>query len=103
MVPPQKSGVLDIDGYRAVRTASHAAFVWAVSAVILVPLTLSDTSGQPFSEAVKPSNLFSAIGQVETAVAWQWTAIMAVVLAVLCRIALRWSWTPFLLALESRR
>ncbi|NKR73021.1 copper resistance protein CopD [Rhodococcus hoagii] len=99
MVPPQKSGVLDIDGYRAVRTASHAAFVWAVSAVVLVPLTLSDTSGQPFSEAVKPSNLFSAIGQVETAVAWQWTAIMAVVLAVLCRIALRWSWTPFLLAL----
>ncbi|MDJ0114501.1 copper resistance protein CopD, partial [Rhodococcus erythropolis] len=29
-VPPQKSGVLDVDGYRAVRTASHAAIVWAI-------------------------------------------------------------------------
>ncbi|WP_137723605.1 cytochrome c oxidase assembly protein [Prescottella subtropica] len=100
MVPPQKSGVLDVDGYRAVRTASHAALAWALCAVILVPLTLSDTSGQPFSVAIQPDNLWSAIGQVENAVAWVWTAGLALVLTVLTRIALRWSWTPFLLLLS---
>lgn len=100
MVPPQKTGVLDVDGYRAVRTASHAAFVWALCAVILVPLTLSDTSGQPFSVAIKPDNLWSAIGQVENAVAWAWTAGLALALAIASRIALRWSWTPFLLLLS---
>ncbi|WP_305091949.1 cytochrome c oxidase assembly protein [Prescottella sp. R16] len=100
MVPPQKSGVLDVDGYRAVRTASHAALVWAACAVLLVPLTLSDTSGQPFSVAIQPDNLWSAIGQVQNAVAWAWTAGLALVLAVTTRMALRWSWTPFLLLLS---
>ncbi|RVW04793.1 cytochrome c oxidase assembly protein [Rhodococcus spongiicola] len=100
MVPPQKTGVLDVDGYRAVRAASHAAFAWALCAVLLVPLTLSDTSGQPFTEAIKPENLWSAIGQVENAVAWAWTAGLALVLAVAARLALRWSWTPFLLLLS---
>lgn len=97
-VPPQKSGVLDVDGYRAVRTASYAAIVWAACSLVLVPLTLSDTSGQPFTEAVKPENIFNSIGQVEMAGAWRWTAIIAVVLAVLSRFALRWWWTPILLA-----
>ncbi|MFD4368109.1 cytochrome c oxidase assembly protein [Rhodococcus sp. NPDC058521] len=96
-VPPQKSGVLDVDGYRAVRTASYAAIVWAACSLVLVPLTLSDTSGQPFTEAVKPENIFNSIGQVEMAGAWRWTAIIAVVLAVLARFALRWWWTPILL------
>ncbi|RVW05475.1 cytochrome c oxidase assembly protein [Rhodococcus xishaensis] len=100
MVPPQKSGVLDVDGYRAVRAASHAAFAWALCAVLLVPLTLSDTSGQPFTVAIEPGNLWSAIGQVENAVAWAWTAGLAVVLAVAARLALRWAWTPFLLLLS---
>ncbi|NLU83989.1 cytochrome c oxidase assembly protein [Rhodococcus sp. HNM0569] len=97
-VPPQKSGVLDVDGYRATRTASHAAIVWAACSAVLVPLTLSDTSGQPFSTAVQPSNLFSAIGEVETASAWRWTAIIAVVVAIAARLALRWWWTPLVLA-----
>lgn len=96
-VPPQKSGVLDVDGYRAVRTASVAAIVWAVCSFALVPLTLSDTSGQPFGEAIKPANLWSGIDQVEIAGAWGWTAVIAVVLAILARMALRWWWTPLLL------
>lgn len=99
LVPPQRSGVLDVGGYRAVRTASHAAIVWAAAALVLVPLTLSDTSGRSFVESVKPENMWRAIGQVETAGAWGWTAALAVVLALGSRIALRWSWTPFLLLL----
>lgn len=96
-VPPQKSGVLDVDGYRAVRTASHAAIVWAICSFTMVPLTLSDTSGQPFAEAIKPANLWSGLDQVEIAGAWRWTAIIAVVLAILARLTLRWWWTPLLL------
>lgn len=97
LVPPQKSGVLDVDGYRAVRTGSVAAIVWAACALVLVPLTLSDTSGQPFTVAIQPSNLWVALDQVEIASAWRWTAILAVVLAIASRAVLRWSWAPLLL------
>ncbi|WP_338891106.1 cytochrome c oxidase assembly protein [Rhodococcus sovatensis] len=97
LVPPQKSGVLDVDGYRAVRTGSVAVIVWAACALVLVPLTLSDTSGQPFTVAIQPSNLWVALDQVEIASAWRWTAILAVVLAIASRAVLRWSWTPLLL------
>src|SRR5574340_1853392 len=97
LVPPQRSGVLDVGGYRAVRTASHAAIFFIQYLLVLVPLTLSDPSGRSFVESVKPENLWRAIGQVDTAGAWCWTAGLAIVVAVGSRIALRWSWTPFLL------
>ncbi|GGG01869.1 copper resistance D precursor [Rhodococcoides trifolii] len=97
LVPPQKSGVLDVDGYRAVRTASTAAVVWAACAIVLVPLTLSDTSGQPVSVALNPTNLWTGLGQVEIASAWRWTAVVAIVLAIASRAVLRWAWTPVLL------
>lgn len=97
LVPPQKSGVLDVGGYRALRTGSAAAIVWAACALVLVPLTLSDTSGQPFTVAIQPNNLWVALDQVEIASAWRWTAILAVVLAVASRAVLRWTWTPLLL------
>lgn len=97
LVPPQKSGVLDVGGYRAVRTGSVAAIVWAACALVLVPLTLSDTSGQPFTVAIQPANLWVALDQVEIASAWRWTAILAVILAIASRAVLRWSWTPLLL------
>ena len=97
LVPPQRNGVLDVGGYRAVRTGSVAAIVWAACSLVLVPLTLSDTSGQPFTVAVQPSNLWVALDQVEIASAWRWTGLLAVVLAILSRAVLRWSWTPLLL------
>ncbi|MFC7450862.1 cytochrome c oxidase assembly protein [Rhodococcus daqingensis] len=99
LVPPQRSGVLDVDGYRAVRTASNAAIVWAACALVLVPLTVSDTSGQPLRSALEPANLWKAIPQIELAGAWRSTAILAVLLAVGTRLALRWAWTPVLLVL----
>ncbi|TSD99985.1 copper resistance protein CopD [Skermania sp. ID1734] len=99
LVPPQRSGILDVDGYRAVRIASNAALAWAICAALLVPLTLSDTSGQSIAVAVRAPNFWSSIGQVELASAWRATAIMALVLAVACRVILRWGWTPLLLGL----
>ncbi|MCD2109970.1 MULTISPECIES: cytochrome c oxidase assembly protein [Rhodococcus] len=100
LVPPQRGGVLDVGGYRAVRTAGVAATVWAVTAALMVPLTLSDTSGSPLSEAIRPENLFSALGQVEAASAWAWTTVLALITALLIRLTVRWSWTPYLLLLS---
>lgn len=100
LVPPQKSGVLDVGGYRAVRTAGIAAVVWAATAALMVPLTLSDTSGASFAEALRPDNLFGALGQVETALAWAWTTVLALITALLIRLAVRWSWVPYLLLLS---
>ncbi|GAA4818894.1 cytochrome c oxidase assembly protein [Tomitella cavernea] len=100
LAPPQRSGILDVDGYRAVRTASVAAIVWAAVALLMIPLQLSEVSGRPLSEAMLPDNALSGIEQVEASRAWLWVAIFAIVLAIGCRLVLRWGWTPPLLALS---
>lgn len=98
LAPPQHNGLLDVAGYRALRRAGICALVWAGTAALLVPLTLSDTTGQPVLKSLRPEQVWHAIGQVEVAGAWRATAIMAFVLAVGCRLALRWGWTPPLFA-----
>src|SRR5574338_391232 len=94
LVPPQRSGVLDADGYRSLRIAGNAALVWAVCALLLIPLSISDTSGQPLREIVVPRNLWLAFGQVEAVRIWLWTALLALLLVIGCRTVLRWGWTP---------
>ena len=87
------------DGYLALRTASVAAAIWAVCAALLVPLTLSDSSGQPLSVVFADPGLFArAISDIDVTTAWAWTAGLALVLAIACRLTLRYSWTPLLLA-----
>src|SRR5919112_2888836 len=41
LVPPQRSGYLDVPGYRAVRVASWTATGWTVAALLMVPLTMA--------------------------------------------------------------
>ena len=98
LVPPQASGVLDAAGYRAVRMARAGALGWAACAALLVPLTLSDVSGKPLLENLNPVAVWQVAGLVETANAWRWTAIAAVVVAAAASPVLRWSPTPALLA-----
>lgn len=98
LVPPQANGVLDAAGYRALRLGTVAAGVWAVCAALLVPLTISDVSGQPVTEYLNPVRLWSVAGLVNIASAWRWTAVLAVVLTLASLAVLRWSWTPALLA-----
>ena len=99
-VPPQDNGVLDAAGYRALRMAMVAAAVWAACATALVPLTVSDVSGKPFREHLNPVEIWRVAGLIDTASAWRWTAVLAFVLAVACRVVLRWSWTPVLFGLS---
>jgi cytochrome c oxidase assembly factor CtaG/putative copper export protein len=97
LVPPQRSGVLDAAGYRALRLGTAASGVWAVCAALLVPLTISDVSGQRLIDHLNPVQMWSLAGLINTASAWRWTAVLAAVLAVASRPVLRWSWTPLLL------
>lgn len=97
-VPPQTSGVLDASGYRALRTGSVASGVWAVSAALLVPLTISDVSGQPLRDHLNPLTMWSLAGLVETAGAWRWTAVLAAAVTLASIPVLRWAWTPVLCA-----
>lgn len=96
LTPPQSSGVLDVGGYRAVRRAAHSAVAWAVCAALLVPLTVSDTTGRPVGAVLAPQELWGVIDKVELAGTWRLTAIFALILAVACRLVLRWGWTPVL-------
>ncbi|MBO0853430.1 MAG: bifunctional copper resistance protein CopD/cytochrome c oxidase assembly protein [Nocardia sp.] len=98
LCPPQQDGLLDVGGYRALRRAGTAALSWAVTSLLLIPLTLSDTTGQPVGKVLQPDQVWHAIDRVAVAGSWRATAIMAVVLAIGCRLALRWGWTPVLFA-----
>lgn len=95
-VPPQQSGVLDAAGYRALRAGSVASGVWTVCAALLVPLTISDVSGQPLRDHLNPVTMWSLASLVETAGAWRWTAILAAAVTLASIAVLRWSWTPVL-------
>jgi cytochrome c oxidase assembly factor CtaG/putative copper export protein len=98
LVPPQRSGVLDVGGYRALRLGTVASGVWAVAAALLVPLTISDVSGHPLVEHLNPGTIWSVAGLVSTASAWRWTAVLAAIVTLASLAVLRWSWTPLLLA-----
>jgi cytochrome c oxidase assembly factor CtaG/putative copper export protein len=98
LVPPQENGVLDVDGYRALRVGTVAAGAWAVCAALLVPLTISDVSGQPITAHLNPATLWSLANLINISTTWRWTALLAAVVTVASVPVLRWSWTPLLLA-----
>lgn len=98
LTPPQTSGVLDVAGYRALRLAAFSSAVAAVCAVLLVGLTISDVSGEPLADLLNPVDLWRVTALVDTASAWRWTALIALVVAVAARMALRWSAAPVIFA-----
>ncbi|MGV0646311.1 cytochrome c oxidase assembly protein [Mycolicibacterium sp. XJ2546] len=97
LTPPQTSGVLDAAGYRSLRLGTAASAVWTVCAVLLVPLTVSDVSGQPL-HALDPISVWSVASMIDVAGAWRWTAFLAAVVTVASMGVLRWTWTPILFA-----
>ncbi|TDZ42205.1 Inner membrane protein YebZ [Mycobacteroides franklinii] len=94
-VPPQTSGVLDVDGYRSLRIGTAASVALAVLSAAMVPLSISDVAGQPVSD-FGPGELWTLTGQIETVNAWRWMAFIAAGVAIVSRVVLRWSWTPLL-------
>lgn len=98
LVPPQRSGVLDVGGYRAVRAASTAAAVWAASALALIPLTLSDTMGRSLDVAMTPEWILRGLSVLGSLRAYLIVAVVAALIAVLARIVLAPGWAAVLLA-----
>lgn len=90
LAPPQRSGFLDVAGYRAVRSAAAAAGIWAVLAVGVAVLTVADTTGRPVGEILAaPELLLVAVDALETVRAAVLTAAAATVIALLARTVLR--------------
>lgn len=88
---------LSVDGHLASRTGSAAAICFGLIAILMIPLVLSDVSGQPFSVAVQPAMWPTAIQQVATAAAWLWVAIIALLTGVAGLFTRKWITQPILL------
>jgi putative copper resistance protein D len=96
MVPPQRSGILAADGYAAVRTASWAAAVWCVCALLCIPFTTADTFGRPVSQLFDIQELTQLAPELEQTNTWLITAAIAFLAAVGSRMVLSWGWTAIL-------
>ncbi|WP_086840481.1 cytochrome c oxidase assembly protein [Amycolatopsis kentuckyensis] len=99
LVPPQKSGTLGPEGYGALRAAGIAAWVWFGAALLSVAFTAADTAGKPFGDVLDPQTLLDLVGAIEQPKAWLWTALIAILIALGCRLALTWGWTAVLFVL----
>ncbi|WP_167176247.1 cytochrome c oxidase assembly protein [Saccharomonospora amisosensis] len=96
LVPPQRSGTLAVDGYAALRTAGSAAWVWFVLAMASVFFTAADGAGRPVMEVLNPQVLLNYVEAIEQPKAWLITALIAMLLALGCRLVLSWGWTAAL-------
>lgn len=97
--PPRGDGYLDYDGYAAARTGQWGMFLWAVCALFLIPLYMSDVSGSPLKETLKPDLWGVAIQQVSTAKAFLAVAIIAGLTWFFSLLTRKWIWQPVFLAL----
>lgn len=85
---------LGVDGSLAARTGGVAALSCALIAIAMVPLYLSDVSGEPLWEAMKPANWAIALGQVSTSIAWLVVAAFALVTGIGGLISKKWIMQP---------
>ncbi|MTD13464.1 copper resistance protein CopD [Nakamurella sp. YIM 132087] len=97
--PPQRSGLLDVGGYRAMRAAALSALVWLVSALALVPITIADEFGRPFGQAIDADLVLTAIAQLDTVRGFVISAAFVVLVAVIAWSVLRPGWAFLLLIL----
>ena len=97
LAPPQKNGMLDVGGYRAIKAASLAATVWSVSGFALIPLLLSDTLGRPINQSISADWLISGISILDSVRAALIAAIAAALIAVIARVVLHPGWAAVLL------
>jgi len=100
LVPPQKSGTLDVDGYAGLRTAGTAAWVWFLFAIASVFFTAADGAGKPVTDVFDPVVLVNYVEALEQPKGWLLTAVVALLLALGCRLVLSWGWTVVLFFLS---
>lgn len=98
--PPDKQGYLTLDGFRAARTGTWGMIGFAVLSILLIPMYMSDISGSPLKEVLKPEYWGIALDQVSASKAWLWVAIFAGVAGGLSLLTRKWIWQPIFLALS---
>lgn len=98
--PPQKDGRLGLDGFRAARTGTWGMGLYALLALLLVPMYMSDISGQPLKEAFQPAAWSIALEQVASSKTWLWVAIFAGLAWLFSLFTHRWIFQPVFLVLS---
>lgn len=96
VVAPQRTGVLDVEGYRAVRRAAWAALPAGVAALLLSPLLAADLTGVA-PTAVLAGGSWNVLAALGEPVAWLVAAAGLLLIAAAGLVTLRWRTTPFLL------
>ena len=91
-----RRAVLNVDGTLAARTGAVAALCFGLVGILMIPLVMSDLSGQPFSVAVQPANWLVAFEQVAVAKAWLWCSIFAFITGIAGLLTHRWLAQPLL-------
>jgi len=99
LVAPQRSGYLDVAGYRGLRIGTWAATGWAGAALLMVPLSVADALGRPVGEVLDPVLLLDLTPRLPTATSWLLTALVAMLVLIGCRTVLTWGWTVVLFGL----
>ena len=106
-IPPRQTGedlngaALSVDGHIASRTGASAAAGVALIGLVMIPLVLSDVSGQPLSSVFFQAAAWStALQQVQEAQVWLIVSAIAAVVAVGGRVATHW-WPQVALLLGS--
>lgn len=92
-----QKALLSVDGALASRTGALAAICFGLIAIVMIPLVMSDLSGQPFSSAIQPQNWSIAFEQVATAKAWGWVAVFAFTTGIIGLFVRSWIMQPVLL------
>ncbi|SDY18336.1 putative copper resistance protein D [Amycolatopsis xylanica] len=100
LVPPQESGTLAPSGYAALRTAGIAAWLWFVAATASILFSAADGAGKPITEMFSARTLVDLVDAIEQPKAWLYTALIALLIALGCRLALSWGWTAVLFFLS---
>lgn len=97
LAPPQRSGIFDVGGYRAMRAASLSAWVWTFVSLAMIPLTLADLNGKSASNVLPAARIVEGIQQFPQVRGYLICASIAVLIALLSRIVLRPSWAVLML------
>ncbi|WP_084168359.1 cytochrome c oxidase assembly protein [Corynebacterium atypicum] len=85
---------LTVDGHLAARTGALSSLALGVISLVMVPVTLSDVSGTPLFQTLRPDAWATALSQVSAAQAWAWTAGLAFAVGLPALFASRWSSQP---------
>ena len=97
LAPPQRSGIFDVGGYRAIRAASLSAWVWTAVSLAMVPLTLADERGKTLARVLDADDLQAGLREFPVIRGYLICAVIAVLIALFSRIVMRPGWALVLL------